>query len=104
MGFDPHEEEQCRLLRKAVKHADITSAELWLAYFSIGGVAGEYEVDAYLQGLYSLPPLQRDLLAGAANELIDAVPPLPRAPYAADFMNGQDPARGAGPASGKNRK
>jgi hypothetical protein len=104
MGFDPHEEEQCRLLRKAVRQADITPGELWLAYFSIGGVAGEYEVDAYLQGLYSLPPLQRDLLAGAANELIDAVPSLPRAPYAADLENVQDSARDAGRATGKKKK
>lgn len=29
--------------------------ELWLDYFSIGGNIGEYEVEAYLQGLLSLP-------------------------------------------------
>ncbi|WP_222123013.1 hypothetical protein, partial [Staphylococcus epidermidis] len=53
-------------------------------YFSIGGTVGEYEVEAYVQGLLSLPTLQRDLLAMAANELINAVPRL-RAPYAKDL-------------------
>jgi hypothetical protein len=104
MGFDAHEEEQSRLLRKAVKQAKITSAELWLTYFSMGGAVGEYEVDAYLQGLYSLPPLQRDLLARAANELIDALPALPHAPYAADLEEKDeeetDEAHGSGPTEG----
>jgi hypothetical protein len=46
---------------------------------------GEYEVDAYIQSLFSLPAGQRDLLAHAANELIDELPPLPRAPYLQDL-------------------
>ena len=54
--------------------------ELWLRYFSMSGSAGEYEVQAYAQGLISLPVTQRDLLAMAANELIDEKPQ-PRAPY-----------------------
>jgi hypothetical protein len=81
MGFDPHEPAQRRQLRAALKASDITTSELWLNYFSIGGSVGEYEVEAYLQGLLSFPEAQRDLLAMAANELIDAVPRL-RAPYA----------------------
>jgi hypothetical protein len=80
MGFDPYEPAQRRQLRDALKASDITPAELWLNYFSIGGSVGEYEVEAYLQGLLSLPETQRDLLAMAANELIDATPRL-RAPY-----------------------
>lgn len=95
MGFEAYEQEQCRLLRKALKYADITPADLWLTYFSIGGAVGEYEVNAYLQGLLSLPILQRDLLACAANELIEAVPPLPRAPYAED-LEGRHEAGGTG--------
>ena len=91
MGFEAHEEEQCRLLRKALKYADITPADLWLTYFSIGGAVGEYEVHAYLQGLLSLPVLQRDLLACAANEMIEAVPPPPRAPYAEDLEDSREP-------------
>lgn len=83
MGFDPNEPEQRRKLRDALKAADITRGELWLNYFSIGGSVGEYEVEAYLQGLLSLPPIQRDLLAMAANELIEALPRL-YAPFSDD--------------------
>lgn len=84
MGFDPHEPEQRRRLRAAIRAADISVPELWLKYFGMSGDAGEYEVEAYLQGLLSLPPVQRDLLALAANELIDERP-RPRAPYSNDF-------------------
>jgi hypothetical protein len=69
MGFDPHEPEQRRRLRAALRAADISVSELWLKYFGMSGDAGEYEVEAYLQGLLSLPPIQRDLLALAENEL-----------------------------------
>jgi hypothetical protein len=75
------ESKQAQLLAVAIGRAGITAGELWLRYFSIGGSAGEYEVEAYLHGLHSLPVLQRDLLAHAANELIDELPPIPRAPY-----------------------
>jgi hypothetical protein len=92
MGFDPTEPEQRRQLRAALQGVDITVGELWLNYFSIGGAVGEYEVEAYLQGLLSLPKMQRDLLAMAANELIDAVPRL-RAPYADDLTESPDAHR-----------
>jgi hypothetical protein len=65
------EPEQRRELRAALQAMEITVGELWLNYFSIGGAVGEYEVEAYLQGLVSLPAMQRDLLAWAADELID---------------------------------
>ncbi|RKO21620.1 hypothetical protein D7Z96_16165 [Pseudarthrobacter phenanthrenivorans] len=101
MGFDPHEPEQRNRLGATMTDADITVGELWLRYFGMGGSAGEYEVNAYLQGLISLPVPQRDLLAMAANELVDESPevitgekhPL-LAPYA-DQLSG--PAPGDGP-------
>ncbi len=74
MGFDPHESQQQRMLAVALKSVQINVGEHWLKYFSLGGEVGEYEVEAYLQGLLSLPVLQRDLLAMAANELIDKFP------------------------------
>ncbi|WP_043484405.1 hypothetical protein [Arthrobacter sp. SPG23] len=83
MGFDHNEPDQRRQLRAALKAVGLTPGELWLNYFSIGGSVGEYEVEAYLQGLLSLPPVQRDLLAMAANELIEDVPRL-YAPYSDD--------------------
>lgn len=72
---------QARALHLAVRAADITIGELWLRYFSIGGTAGETEVEAYVHGALSLPGLERDVLAHAANELIEELPPLPLAPY-----------------------
>ncbi|TLM72914.1 hypothetical protein [Pseudarthrobacter sp. NamB4] len=94
MGFDPHEPEQRSRLVKALAVADITAGELWLRYFSLSGCAGEYEVQAYLEGLLSLPAGQRDLLAMAANELIEETPeallddkPPLLAPYG-DQLNG----------------
>ncbi|WP_251043668.1 hypothetical protein [Arthrobacter sp. ISL-48] len=84
MGFDPHEPEQRRRLRAALKASDVRIGELWLNYFSIGGAVGEYEVEAYLQGSLSLPATQRDLLAMAANELIDKIPRV-HAPYSDDL-------------------
>jgi hypothetical protein len=93
MAFDPHEPEQRRRLRAAIRAADISVPELWLKYFGMSGDAGEYEVEAYLQGLLSLPPVQRDLLALAANELIDERP-RPRAPYSNDFTSKSGAAEG----------
>jgi hypothetical protein len=78
-----HEHQRIQLLR-AIRYAQIDAGELWLHYFGLGGDAGEYEVEAYLHGSFTLPPLQRDLLAHAANELIDRLPPPPRAPYSTD--------------------
>ncbi len=96
MGFDPNEPEQRRRLREAINAAGIPVSALWLRYFGIAGDAGEYEVEAYLQGLLSLPPLQRDLLAMAANELIEDAP-RPRAPYGDDLDEGPDRPGEEGP-------
>jgi hypothetical protein len=42
MGFEPHEPEQRSQLNHTLKDADITVAELWLRYFGMSGIAGEY--------------------------------------------------------------
>ncbi|MEX5258270.1 hypothetical protein [Kocuria arenosa] len=81
--------EQARLLRQAIRRAGITRDQLWLHYFSMGGEAGETEVDAYLHQSFSLPPFQRDLLAHAANELIARIPPQ-QAPYVSDLAEGDN--------------
>jgi hypothetical protein len=80
------EQKQGGLLSRAMTDAGITTGELWLRYFSIGGHVGEYEVEAYIQSLLTLPPAERDLLAHAANEIIDELPPRPRAPYVEDLQ------------------
>ncbi|MDQ4046224.1 MAG: hypothetical protein M3127_02495 [Actinomycetota bacterium] len=88
----PVEQEQSRGLRRALAGSEIGIGDLWLRYFSIGGKVGEYEVDAYIQSLLSLPPIERDLLAHAANELIDELPPRLRAPYMDETVRGGQPA------------
>ncbi|MGX1159773.1 hypothetical protein FBY31_1866 [Arthrobacter sp. SLBN-100] len=70
MGFDLHEPEERSQLNRALLAGDITVSELWLRYFSMSGMAGEYEVRAYVEGLISLPALQRNLLAMAVEELM----------------------------------
>jgi hypothetical protein len=81
MGFESGEEEQRRQLAALLDQAGISVSTLWLHYFAMTGSVGEYETEAYLQGLMSLPVLQRDLLAQAANELLPDLTDLPRAPY-----------------------
>lgn len=91
MGFDSSEPEQRHRLQAALAAAQVSTGDLWLYYFGIGGSVGEYEVEAYLQGLLSLPELQRDLLAMAANELFNDQAG-PRAPYS-DELGSEDPPR-----------
>lgn len=95
MGFDINEPEQRRKLKTAIEAADITVGDLWLYYFSIGGSVGEYEVEAYLQGMISIPGLERDLLAMAVNDqLLEGKSP--RAPYA-DELPQEDPPTAENP-------
>lgn len=108
---DPRELEQRRQLAQVLTVANISVGQLWLRYFGSGGTVGEYEVDAYVQGLMSLPALQRDILALSANELVDELPALPRAPMSDDIElhpgaaagNGQDARRGAAAGNGSGR-
>lgn len=78
------DESQRRRLGRAVGHSALPLREVWLDYYSMGGTAGEWELDAYINGLYSLPVLERDILAQAVNEMIDMIPPPPRASYSDD--------------------
>lgn len=74
MGFEPHEPEERTQLNLTLRDADITVPELWMRYFGMSGTAGEYEIQAFVEGLISLPALQRDLLAMAAKEIISETP------------------------------
>ncbi|WNG92864.1 hypothetical protein [Mycobacterium sp. ITM-2016-00318] len=82
---------------QAFEAADLTLDELWMRYFSLGGNAGHFELDAYLNGAIALPPLQHDILAQAINERLDEMAP-PRAPYSDDFHR-VDPIDEGGPAA-----
>ncbi|MFI9007999.1 PP2C family protein-serine/threonine phosphatase [Actinosynnema sp. NPDC053489] len=78
---DHRAERQQHSIAAALRHAELTSEELWIRYFAIGGDAGLLEIDAYVHGLGSLPPLQRDILAHAINERLDELTPPRRADY-----------------------
>lgn len=102
MAIGDDASRQRQMLLVALQTAGISLGDLWIRYFGLGGMVGEYEVDAYLQGMIALPPLQRDLLAHAANELIDEKPLLPRAPYSDELQPGNTRNRSnAGPEDAK---
>ena len=79
--------EQARGLCLALEAAGIGVGALWLHYFRLGGQVGEVEIDAYLHHALGLPLFERDLLAHAANELMDHGPGL-RAPYSSEVFTG----------------
>jgi hypothetical protein len=73
-----------RRFHDAAEAAELTLDELWLRYFSLGGLAGRFEVDAYVNGAIAMPPVEHDVLALAINERLDELAP-PRAPYSEEF-------------------
>ncbi|WP_169253077.1 hypothetical protein [Brevibacterium sp. 'Marine'] len=79
----PDEQLRCQLA-EAVNDRRMSVNDIWLHYFSIGGSVGEYELEAYINSSYAISSLQRDILAQAVNELIDAQSDPPRAPYSGD--------------------
>ncbi len=81
MGFKPGEENQSSNIRKAIEEAGLDMGTVWIAYFTMGGNAGTWEVEAYIGGALSLPALERDVLAQAINELIDELPPRRKATF-----------------------
>lgn len=60
--------------------AGLTIRSVWIHYLSIGGNADEFELDAYLHGSMELPPVNRNMVSYAVNELISDIP-RPFAPY-----------------------
>lgn len=74
-------ERQRRLTRRAVEEAGLTVGQVWAHYFRLTGNAGEYEVDAYLNGILAFPAVHRDLVSHAVNELTERMPGVRRAPY-----------------------
>jgi hypothetical protein len=83
---------QWKLTREAVEAAGLTIGQVWLRYFSLTGSAGEYEVDAYLNGLLVLPTVQRDLVSHAVNELISEKAQPLKAPYSYN-LDGRGPSK-----------
>ena len=82
MALGDEESEQRLRFAASLRHADVGIEELWLRYFTLGGHAGQFEVEAYIHGAMALPPLQRDILAHALNERLDELHS--GAPYSVD--------------------
>lgn len=100
MALGDEEQEQRRLFAESLRHADVSIEELWLRYFTLGGQAGQFEVEAYIHGAMALPALQRDILAHALNERLDELySEAPRAPYSQP-VDEPEKAPGDGPRGG----
>ncbi|WP_107660566.1 PP2C family protein-serine/threonine phosphatase [Nocardia suismassiliense] len=82
-------DRQQRSIAIALQRARLSPEELWLRYFTLGGDAGMAEVDAYLNGRGSLPPLQRDVLAHTVNERLDVLSWSYRASYSRPVREGR---------------
>src|SRR3954452_14005786 len=80
MRFLP-EEEQRRLNALCFARSDLTLEQLWMRYFALGGSLSLLELDAYLNGLVTLPRVDRDMLAHAVTGRLDEVIVQSRAPY-----------------------
>ncbi|MHA7219220.1 hypothetical protein ACX80L_10040 [Arthrobacter sp. MDT1-48-3] len=78
-------DEQYAETFEAMSRAGLSLSEVWVHYFSLGGYIDEYEVNAYLHGLLSLPELDRDMISQAVNELYDDICRSPRAPFSRDL-------------------
>jgi hypothetical protein len=73
MAVPGDEDEQRQDFRLAFEAADLNLEEVWITYFGIGGKTGQMEVQAYVYGALSLPAIERDLLAHALNESLNAL-------------------------------
>jgi hypothetical protein len=83
------EDEQQRLLAACYERSRLTPEQLWMRYFGLGGGQSLLELDAYLNGLTTLPRVDRDMLAHAVNERLDELAGPSRAPYSHSFRDGK---------------
>lgn len=101
MALGEEESEQRRRFEESLRHAGVSLEELWLRYFSLGGQAGQFEVEAYIHGAMALPALQRDVLAHALNERLDETySQAPRAPYSQIVADSEHPSDDGGEEDG----
>jgi hypothetical protein len=80
------------LFDRALRRADWTPRELWLAAISRGGTVSVLDLDAFLYGLNSLPPDQQDVLALALNERLSDLYESAKVPYLATPGSSDSPA------------
>jgi hypothetical protein len=78
---DQDARNQQRAFASAFARAELTTEELWLRYFTLGGSLGLVEIEAYLHGLVPLPAFDRDIAAHVVNERLDELIRHRRASY-----------------------
>ncbi len=83
-------EEQRRIVAAYFARTGLTVEQLWLRYFALGGDVSELELEAFLQGLTTLPRIQRDMVAHAVNERLDEVAGGRGAPYSTGTGTSED--------------
>lgn len=94
MANDDDDEQQLMELRRVLPLVRLSVGELWLKYFSIGGSAGQFELEAYLFAAHTLPVLERDLVAQTLNEHFMDLSLDIRVPYSSAVDPGDHPETG----------
>jgi hypothetical protein len=69
------------LFAAAHRRGGLTVQQLWLRYLALTGSCGVFEVDAFLHGLTTMPPVEQNILAHALNERLDDLYRASRVPY-----------------------
>ena len=63
--------ERYQLFDAARRHAECPLSQLWAQYLGLGGTMDLFSIDAFMNGVATLPPTQQDVLANAINEQLD---------------------------------
>ncbi|PFG40942.1 stage II sporulation protein E [Georgenia soli] len=88
------DDQQRAALRQVSERAGIGPGLWWRRYFALGGNAGQAELEDFAEGRGSLSAGDRDLLAQAVNELLEARAAVRRVPYSGRV---RDPRPSEGP-------
>ena len=66
---------------------NLSVQDLWVRYLSVGGRCDIFDIDAHLQGVLALDPMEQDTLAWALNERLDEVAAAAHVPYLRSQQN-----------------
>jgi hypothetical protein len=75
---------QVKMTTFALSEAQLSVEDVWVRYYGLGGCISLFEAQSYLAGLLVLPPLERNLLAEATNELLESRAVQLRVPFDAE--------------------
>jgi hypothetical protein len=70
-------------LERACREAHLSTSDLWLRYFGLGGTAMPEDVRGYVRGTADADPAQYDVVVHAINERYMELDRPERLPYAA---------------------